>query len=112
MLFYPPNVSGWNDRAWLDTSRLYGRWYIANQVLAADEQQSADYTGSTETGSQALATAIAHLGNPVAHDRVARRAAGVRRPAEVRRRRPAGFRALRQNALRQLVATSPDYQVC
>ena len=26
-LFHPPNVSGWNDQAWLDTSRLYGRWY-------------------------------------------------------------------------------------
>jgi hypothetical protein len=24
----------------------------------------------------------------------------------------AGYRALRQNALRQLVATSPDFQVC
>ena len=33
MLFYPPNVSGWNDRAWLDTSSVYGRWWIAAYAL-------------------------------------------------------------------------------
>ena len=28
-LFYPPNVSGWDDRRWLDTSSWRGRWDIA-----------------------------------------------------------------------------------
>ena len=34
LLFYPPNVAGWNDRAWLDTSTVYGRWY--RRPLRAD----------------------------------------------------------------------------
>jgi uncharacterized protein (DUF1800 family) len=112
MLFYPPNVSGWNDRAWLDTSRLYGRWYIANQAIAQGERDSADYAGSTETGTQALATAIAYLGNPVltAESRAVLQAfADLPKSGDADQ---AGFRALRQNALRQLVATSPDSQVC
>ena len=31
-LFYPPNVSGWNDNAWLDTSTLYARWRLVYDV--------------------------------------------------------------------------------
>lgn len=110
-LFYPPNVAGWNDKAWLDTSRLYGRWYIANEALAADEQTSADYDAATETGGEALATAVAHIGDPVltAESRAVLQAfADLPNPGDADQ---AGFLALRQNALRQLVATSPDFQV-
>ena len=32
-LFYPPNVAGWDDDAWLDTSTLYRRWQIVDQVI-------------------------------------------------------------------------------
>ena len=112
MLFYPPNVSGWNDRAWLDTSSLYGRWYLANEVLRVAERTSAHYTGSTETGAQALAAAIAHAGNPALSPgtlAVLQAFADQPRPADTN---DAGWRALRQNALRILVATSPDCQVC
>jgi hypothetical protein len=113
MLFYPPNVSGWNDRAWLDTSSLYGRWYLANEALQVDEQTSADYSGSTETGAQALATAIAHIGSPALSDgTIAALQAFADLPAPVGEAGGASFRALRQNALRILVATSPDYEVC
>jgi hypothetical protein len=112
-LFYPPNVSGWNDRAWLDTSRLYGRWYTATTALYADTKLPAHYSGSTETGTQAFATALAHLGNPVLTP--ASRAvlqALADQPAPAGFSDPALYRAHRQNMLRQLIATSPDYQVC
>ena len=33
LLFYPPNVSGWNDDRWLDTSTFHARWSIAERVL-------------------------------------------------------------------------------
>jgi len=110
-LFHPPNVAGWNDRAWLDTSSLYGRWYLANEALRTAERTSAHYTGSTETGAEALATAIAHVGGPAL---TAETLAVLRAFAD--QLIPAGesqasFRALRQNALRILVATSPDFQV-
>ncbi len=32
-LFYPPNVSGWNDDRWLDTSTFRARWLIARRAL-------------------------------------------------------------------------------
>lgn len=110
-LFYPPNVAGWNDRAWLDTSRLYGRWYLANEVLRTAERTSAHYSGSTETGAQALATAIAHVGGPfLTQETVAVLQAFADQPMPAGESQ-ASYRALRQNALRILVATAPDFQV-
>jgi uncharacterized protein (DUF1800 family) len=34
-LFYPPNVAGWDDSRWLDTATWRGRWWIAQYVLGA-----------------------------------------------------------------------------
>jgi uncharacterized protein (DUF1800 family) len=110
-LFYPPNVAGWNDRAWLDTSRLYGRWNMAQYVLAPSAATNASYNGSTETGAQALARAIDHVGRPaLTSETYAALLAFAEQPS------PGGisvndFRALRQNALRMLTATSPDAQL-
>jgi uncharacterized protein (DUF1800 family) len=111
MLFYPPNVSGWNDRAWLDTSTVYGRWYVAFYALAPKLATAASYTGSTETGAEALAAAIDAAGRPAL---TAETYAALLTFAD--QGAPIGtggadFRALRQNALRQLVASSPDAQV-
>jgi uncharacterized protein (DUF1800 family) len=110
-LFYPPNVSGWNDRAWLDTSTTYGRWYVAHYALMPALATSASYNGSTENGAQALAAAIEAAGRPaLTAETYAALLAFAEQPA------PAGmgvndFRALRQNALRQLAAASPDAQL-
>jgi hypothetical protein len=110
-LFYPPNVAGWNDRAWLDTSSLYGRWYTSTTALYADTRLPAHYSGSTETGAQALSTALAHLCTPALTTETA---TALQALADLPA--PAGFdqatyRAHRQNMLRQLIATSPDFQV-
>jgi uncharacterized protein (DUF1800 family) len=32
-LFYPPNVAGWDDTRWLDTSTFRARWLIARRAL-------------------------------------------------------------------------------
>jgi hypothetical protein len=32
-LFYPPNVAGWDDTRWLDTATWRGRWWIAQYAL-------------------------------------------------------------------------------
>jgi uncharacterized protein (DUF1800 family) len=111
LLFYPPNVSGWNDRAWLDTSRLRGRWYVAYYALASTLATAASYAGSTETAVQALTAAIAAAGAPaLTAETYAALLAFAEQPS------PAGlsagdFRALRQNALRQLAAAAPDAQL-
>ena len=97
MLFYPPNVSGWNDRAWLDTSSLYGRWYLANEVLRVAERTSAHYSGSTETGAAGAGRRDRPRRQPGALAGDARRAAVLRRPADPRpaRARRAGARCAR-----------------
>jgi len=113
MLFYPPNVAGWNDRAWLDTSRVYGRWYLAANALTAVAPAAADYSGATETAAQALAAAVARLGTPaLTPETYGALQAFADLPALPAELDPASFRAMRQIALRQLVATSPDYEVC
>jgi hypothetical protein len=111
-LFYPPNVAGWNDGAWLDTSSLYGRWSMANYAVRTGARVGADYNGSSETGAQALDAALAFTGSPaLTSESLATMRAFAEQPA------PAGidgatYRALRQNALRQLIASCPDHQVC
>ncbi len=111
-LFYPPNVSGWNDRAWLDTSRLYGRWYTADYAVRVGARVGADYSGSTETGAQALEAAIAYTGGPaLTPETIATLRAFAEQAAPVGIG-AATYRALRQNALRQLIASCPDHQVC
>jgi uncharacterized protein (DUF1800 family) len=111
-LFYPPNVSGWNDRAWLDTSRLYGRWYMADYAMRGGVRAAADYSGSTETGAQGLDAALAYAGRPtLTSETLATLQAFADQPAPLGTG-GATYRALRQNALRQLVASGPDHQVC
>ena len=39
-LFNPPNVSGWNDNAWLDTSTLFNRWRLVYD--AVDDRTSSE----------------------------------------------------------------------
>ncbi len=83
MLFYPPNVSGWNDRAWLDTSTLYGRWVLANEALrhtAADPGvlQRLDRDRSAGAGDR---DRLSRQPRAVAGD--ARSARSLRRPADL-----------------------------
>jgi uncharacterized protein (DUF1800 family) len=111
-LFYPPNVAGWNDRAWLDTSRLYGRWYIADYAVRAGARVGADYSGSTETGAQALDAALAFAGAPTLTSETLATLLAFADQAAPLGYDGATYRALRQNALRQLIASCPDHQVC
>jgi uncharacterized protein (DUF1800 family) len=66
-LFYPPNVSGWDDARWLDTSSWRGRWDIASYVTRGqnvDPWDDAHPYDASEDGPTALARARAALGNP------------------------------------------------
>ena len=112
MLFYPPNVAGWNDRAWLDTSRLYGRWYVAQlraHADAGDQRLLQRLHGDRRAGADE-----GDRGRRLARRSPPRRTPPCSRFAE--QASPGGigvndFRMLRQNALRQLVASSPDAQL-
>ena len=118
-LFYPPNVSGWDDSAWLDTSTWKGRFQLAIYALS----QPGDWGGTvnpwksayskTEDPETAVARAIDFIGNPVltADTRASLlEFARTCLPATMASWEQGPYRAMRQNALRQLIATSPDYQ--
>ena len=109
-LFYPPDVSGWDDDRWLDTSTVAGRWWLANEALIGGSLQGPAWDSyPNESADTALAGALAFWGSPwlTAETRTALRdwAGGVL-PVGAR----AYQRAQRQTALRMLVAMSPDFQ--
>lgn len=111
-LFYPPNVSGWKDQSWLDTSTHMGRWDLVYEAMSGLAATSSGYSGSTETPAEAVAAALRFWGDPtIGADTLAALRAYADQP------RPSGysnsdFRAMRQNSLRHLLASSPDFQVC
>jgi len=120
-LFYPPNVSGWDDSAWLDTSTWRARFSIAYLAAA----KPGDWSGSidpwhtaydkAEDAETAVTRAVDFLNNPTisADTRAALVAfASSCLPAAMKSWEVSPYKAMRQNALRQLVATAPDYQTC
>jgi uncharacterized protein (DUF1800 family) len=111
-LFNPPNVAGWDDDAWLDTSTLHYRWGIVWEALA-DRYLSGTSYSQTETAADALSAALGFWGNPTVtpetHDSLLSFASTCL-PAGVTGTAAANARAQRQNALRHLLATSPDLQ--
>ncbi len=111
-LFWPPNVSGWDDTRWLDTSRMRARWNIADYVL---DGISVDAWGqpysTTETAEEALTRAVASWGSPALRDEHRAELLDFATRAEkliLANWQKAPYRALRQNALLQLIGTSPD----
>jgi hypothetical protein len=121
LLFFPPDVAGWDDSAWLDTSSWRSRFEMALYAIAPLD----NWNGSvdpwrrsydpTEDADTAVGRAIAFLGNPMigADTRRALKAfAETCLPAAMAGSERSFYRAMRQNALRQLVATCPDCQVC
>jgi uncharacterized protein (DUF1800 family) len=119
VLFRPPNVSGWDFTRWLDTSTAKARWEMVNYVTAKSYPNPWPSGGEstydpTEEPAAALDNARAYWANPVLSaeslDCIGTFAQNCLAPYTARwQQRP--YRAMRQNALRQLIATSPDMQV-
>ncbi len=110
-LFHPPNVAGWNDRAWLDTSRFLGRWELVLQALEGRALTGAALGPTTETPEEAVAAAVPFWVEPTIGEatRAALLAFAAQPPPTDAG--TADWRAQRLNALRHLVAISPDLQV-
>jgi hypothetical protein len=115
-LFEPPNVAGWDYTHWLDTSRWTARFQAVNYALekSAIDPESKSYPVK-ENASQALARALAFWGNPELSDATTHELHAFSRRAQKRIRadweeRP--YRVMRQNALRALIPTTPDWQTC
>ena len=113
-LFWPPNVAGWDDAHWLDTSRMSARWNIVDYVLegiATNPWDSKHPYSATENPEEAVNKALASWGNPELRPEhraqllaFAQRAEGLI-AADWER---TSYRGLRQNALLQLIGVSPD----
>jgi len=116
LLFWPPNVSGWDDSRWLDTGTMRARWLFVTYVLEGHgyfDARDKPYSAS-ETTDAALNRALEHWGWPALRVeqqselvRFAKRSAAL----ATRHWQQAPYRALRQNGLRQLIAVSPDLQL-
>ena len=109
--FRPPNVSGWDESRWLDTSSYRGRWLAVSAITRKDELRG-EYPAA-ETPDEAVEKALRFWGAPVVD-------AGTREGlidfcesvegAIVAEWQQDDYRRLRQNALRVMIAMSPEYQ--
>jgi hypothetical protein len=119
-LFYPPNVSGWDFASWLDTSTVKARWELASYVTDKTyenpwpQEGEAQYS-KTENPAEALANAVAYWANPILSAESTQCIATFAETCPVASSETeweeSPYRAMRQNALRMLIATSPDMQV-
>jgi hypothetical protein len=118
-LFYPPNVSGWDFARWLDTSTAKARWEMASYVTEKTypnpwPKEGEPQYSETEDPTTALASALAYWANPLLSGETEQCIAAfaqscLKEPLADWEQSP--YRAMRQNALRMLIATSPDMQV-
>jgi uncharacterized protein (DUF1800 family) len=112
-LFYPPNVAGWDDSRWLDTATYRGRWIGVQRILQDRKLDPAKGTAPSDPGT-VLAKALAFWNNPPLTD--ATRAALLQfahaalADAGKQRWKQQQYPVLLENALRQLIAVSPDLQ--
>jgi uncharacterized protein (DUF1800 family) len=119
-LFYPPNVSGWDFTRWLDTSTAKARWELASYVTAKTYPNpwpgagEAKYSEAEEP-PEALASALSYWGNPglsaESQACIAAFAQNCLTGLVSAKWQNSPYKAMRQNALRMLIATAPDMQV-
>ena len=111
-LFFPPNVAGWDDNRWLDTSTLRGRWIAANYTAMPYALDPDVGAASSARPGQARRPRARVLGKP---DRDASARQALRSSPRPRSPTPTDWKrddypVLIVNALRMLVAVCPDYQ--
>ena len=122
-LYHPPDVSGWDDKRWLDSNTIRARWELVNSAVAGlsiNPGSTAGRTYPAETPEQALTAARAFWGGPRLEPETADWLLAFAReydpPADTEstpqylRTQRSQVRAQRQNLLRHLIAASADYQ--
>jgi uncharacterized protein (DUF1800 family) len=101
-LFVPPNVAGWDDTRWLDTSTFRGRWFLASLAL----RKSPTGAPANATAAQLVSRALAYWGNPP----LGKPSRDVLRRFAERSIARGRARGEIEASLRQLIATAPEYQ--
>jgi hypothetical protein len=115
-LFYPPNVAGWDDDRWLDTATFRGRWAIANEALSkftVEQKKGHKPPKVARDPARIVDNAIYLLGSPRIRPEtktaLVRFARGAMSDANEDWMKDA-YPPLVLNAVRQLLAMSPDFQ--
>ncbi len=114
-LFRPPNVSGWNELRWMDTSTFRGRWIAANEIARVNGVDPEAPYPKDESVKLAVKRATKFWGSPGLSKPTVKgleRYAGAVQASATADWQKSTYRALRQNGLRMLIATSPDLQSC
>jgi hypothetical protein len=114
-LFYPPNVSGWDDNRWLDTNTMRGRWLCTFAVLGdyAIDPWNDDYDPN-ETSDTGLDKALARYDYPPLRSEQQNellRFGNAAVPSNLADWQEGPFRAMRENASRLLIGVGPDMQL-
>jgi uncharacterized protein (DUF1800 family) len=99
-LFRPPNVAGWDDKRWLDTSTFRGRWFVAGTALRASASHSAARSAPALVDRAASALGVRTLTKPT-------RAVATRLAQDTLR---SSTPEVAEQAVRQLLALSPEVQ--
>jgi uncharacterized protein (DUF1800 family) len=115
-LFHPPNVAGWDESRWLDTSTFRGRWYLSTYASEPKAIEPSRKSTRSIDPDDVFARAHAFWGKPSLTESTRRILLSFARRAIVdggsSRDRRAANAVLTENALRQLIAVSPDFQTC
>jgi uncharacterized protein (DUF1800 family) len=114
-LFNPPNVAGWDESRWLDTSTLRGRWFAVTEAVRTDQIDPSDSYPVAEGPKAAVDRALGFWGKPSITGTTRAQLEGFSRRVESaidETWKQSYYRGLRQNALRMLLATAPDQETC
>jgi uncharacterized protein (DUF1800 family) len=115
-LFMPPNVAGWDDTRWIDTATWRGRWMAANwalegRTLDPDPEKTKYPSIRKQSPAEAVEAAIGFWDRPTLTRATRGELVGfAERTQQIAtdRWKQDAYAILRQNALRMLIATSPD----
>jgi uncharacterized protein (DUF1800 family) len=110
MLFEPPNVSGWDDTRWIDTGTFRARWHMAIEIC--NHARLEDDAKSPADAKALVRRAVGFWdGTPLSRptrEALERYARSALATADEEWKRDA-YPPLIENALRMLIAVSPDY---
>ena len=99
-LFRPPNVAGWDDTRWLDTSTFRGRWFLAGAALRESASSAPPRTAAALVDRAARSLGVRTLTKPT-------RTVAIRLAQDTLRSSPP---QVAEQAVRQLLALSPEVQ--
>ena len=113
MLFEPPNVAGWDDACWLDTATFRARWNMAVEICRTVQLDADKLRGQVPAdAAQLVARAAAFWDDPplsaTTRQALQSYAAAALATADQKWKRDS-WPVLTENALRMLIAVTPDF---